>query len=115
LSLQVKKVGLGSYHAVALSNHGQVITWGSGISGQLGHDKILNDVMSTVNFKKDPQIIISLSEKVIVDIAVGSKHNIALADDGSVFGWGCNSKGQLGLGQVKGALRPKVVKLLPEK
>ena len=31
-------------------------------------------------------------------IAAGSRHSVALADDGAVYGWGRNSYGQLGMG-----------------
>ena len=40
---------------------------------------------------------------------------MALSLEGLVSVWGCNKKGQIGLGDVKGALRPKVCKLLDEK
>lgn len=44
LKHKITQLGLGMFHAVALTDTGEVYTWGSGISGQLGHDKILNDV-----------------------------------------------------------------------
>lgn len=41
---KVLHVALGLFHALALTSSGQVYSWGSGVSGQLGHDKVLNDV-----------------------------------------------------------------------
>lgn len=44
LPCKLVKVSLGLYHCLGLSTTGQVYSWGSGVSGQLGHDKILSEV-----------------------------------------------------------------------
>jgi alpha-tubulin suppressor-like RCC1 family protein len=56
-----------------------------------------------------------LANKQIADIAAGAKHSLALAADGSIYSWGCNRKGQIGLDELKGALKPKRPKNLLEK
>ena len=55
------------------------------------------------------------SGKLVSSISVGSKHNLAICGSGEIFGWGCNKYGQLGIGDAKGALRPKPPKLINEK
>ena len=107
LETKIKKVALGMFHALALDFEGRLYSWGSGASGQLGHNKLQNDVKHTF-IQKEPQIIVDIASQNIQDIAVGAKHNLALSDKGSLFTWGCNKKGQLGLGDVKGALKPKI-------
>ena len=44
LPVKIKKVALGMFHALSLADSGEVYSWGSGASGQLGHDKLMNDV-----------------------------------------------------------------------
>ena len=51
----------------------------------------------------------------MTDIAAGAKHSLAVCSDGSAYAWGCNKKGQCGLGESVGALKPKPVKYLNEK
>lgn len=52
----------------------------------------------------------TLGTKVIVQIACGLKHSIALTNNGELYAWGSNSDGQLGLGSdTKMELKPKLV------
>ena len=41
----ITKVSLGGYHAAALSEDGEIYTWGRGINGQLGHGSMTNEVI----------------------------------------------------------------------
>jgi alpha-tubulin suppressor-like RCC1 family protein len=45
-----------------------------------------------------PEQIRSLNGVRIIDIAVGSAQTICLSDDGSIYVWGYNGRGELGLG-----------------
>jgi alpha-tubulin suppressor-like RCC1 family protein len=47
--VKIEKIGLGTYHALALSLDGKVISWGAGISGQLGHGRVQKEVSQLVN------------------------------------------------------------------
>jgi alpha-tubulin suppressor-like RCC1 family protein len=40
----------------------------------------------------------SLSTKVVVDIAAGTGHNIALTEHGKMYSWGAGEMGELGIG-----------------
>jgi len=42
----------------------------------------------------------------VVDLACGGGHTLALTATGSVYGWGENKFGQLGLGDTKSRTRP---------
>lgn len=59
--------------------------------------------------------VAELAEAKVVKVAAGIKHSLCLTSDGQLFAWGCNQKGQIGLGDVKGALKPKRPKDLVEK
>ncbi|XP_078065282.1 putative E3 ubiquitin-protein ligase HERC3 [Mustelus asterias] len=46
----------------------------------------------------NPQLLKSLCQKNIIQVACGSNHTMALSEDGELFAWGQNTYGQLGLG-----------------
>jgi alpha-tubulin suppressor-like RCC1 family protein len=41
-----------------------------------------------------------LSSHTIVDVAVGVEHTLALASDGALLAFGCNTRGALGIGSA---------------
>lgn len=49
-----------------------------------------------------------------VRVAMGGKHRLTVAEDGSLFSWGDNSVGQLGFGNVAPVLDPELVQHLEQ-
>ena len=45
-----------------------------------------------------PRLVESLVEQVIVDIACGTGHNLALSESKKMFSWGTGCQGELGIG-----------------
>ncbi|CAM9946083.1 protein RCC2 homolog isoform X1 [Lampetra fluviatilis] len=83
-------------HSLLISTRGLVYSWGRGEKGQLGHgDTCRVDV---------PRIIDTLKECVIVDGACGRSHTLCLTDTGTVYAFGENRLGQLGLGNQTDAV-----------
>src|SRR5262249_35137799 len=81
-------------HSLALRADGLVVAWGMNNFGQLG-----NGTTTDSNFPvvvKGPNGVGSLSN--IIAIAAGENHSLALAADGTVWAWGNNAHGQLGVG-----------------
>jgi alpha-tubulin suppressor-like RCC1 family protein len=76
----ITKLALGYYHAAAINDKGQVFTWGRGINGQLGHGSIMNE--------DSVHLVSSLESEVIIDIACGESHSMALSKKGEVYTWG---------------------------
>jgi alpha-tubulin suppressor-like RCC1 family protein len=85
------------FNIVVLSN-GNVMSWGSNYSGELG----LNT--STVTYNS-PQLVTGLVGKSITKLAVGSAHALVIAD-GDVWAWGRNDQGQLGIGTTTNSKSP---------
>ncbi|MDZ7815311.1 MAG: hypothetical protein U5N86_04670 [Planctomycetota bacterium] len=80
----------GSYHSFALCSDGSVYAWGNNDHGQLG----LGDDVDRIT----PTLVGALSDKDLISITAGSSHYLALCSDDSVYAWGVNGHGQLGLG-----------------
>uniref|UniRef100_A0A673CB88 Uncharacterized protein n=1 Tax=Sphaeramia orbicularis TaxID=375764 RepID=A0A673CB88_9TELE len=84
----VSQVACGSQHSV-------VYTWGVDSRGQLGLGKKTPGVHS-------PEQVRSLCSVPVVEITAGGEQSFGLSVSGSVFSWGRNHRGQLGLGHTEG-------------
>ena len=86
-------------YTLALTADGKVYSWGANFGGQLG----LGDSVD----RSSPQLIQgALAGKTIVSISAGLAHAMALASDGTVYGWGNNLYGILGDGTTTTRLSP---------
>jgi alpha-tubulin suppressor-like RCC1 family protein len=84
----------GKYFSLALRNDGTVWAWGENYYGQLG---IHSNNDHTVPYQvHGPDNVGYLTD--VVDIAGGHNHTLALKSDGTVYAWGGNGQGQLGIG-----------------
>ncbi|MDR0591421.1 MAG: IPT/TIG domain-containing protein, partial [Candidatus Nomurabacteria bacterium] len=99
----VVQVAAGRSHVIALTSDGKLYTWGSNNFGQLG-DGTMIDSFSPIEVNTA-----ALAGKTIVDIAAGLAGSFAVTSDGSVFAWGSNCYGELGLGTLARFLRPTLV------
>ena len=82
-------ISAGFAHSVGIKINGTTWSWGSNSAGQLGDN--------TVNNKSSPVLVIGNHE--FVDITAdffGSANTTGLKSDGTTWGWGDNSSGQLG-------------------
>jgi alpha-tubulin suppressor-like RCC1 family protein len=88
----IVKIAAGANHNLALTHDGHVWSWGDNAWGQLGINSLVTQPTPAA------VRITSLvdTDVVIVDIAAGEAHSLALADDGTVYGWGANWWGALG-------------------
>ncbi|XP_039074363.1 probable E3 ubiquitin-protein ligase HERC6 isoform X1 [Hyaena hyaena] len=86
--IKIIQVSCGHYHSLALSEDGQVFSWGSNSHGQLGLGKELPSQAS-------PQRVRSLDGIPLAQVAAGGAHSFALSLFGTSFGWGSNNAGQL--------------------
>jgi alpha-tubulin suppressor-like RCC1 family protein len=81
-------------HAAAISDFGEVFTWGRNGGGQLGDNTTINkskpnNITSKIRLSQDDKI---------TNISLGIFHSSALSLSGKVFTWGSNYIGQLGDG-----------------
>ncbi|CAL8329977.1 unnamed protein product [Merluccius merluccius] len=105
---RVLQVACGDHHCIVLTEDGKVLTWGSNARGQLGltlPDSSVVDVQS-------PTPVAALSGAPLVQVTAGGSHSFALSVSGTVFGWGQNDVGQLGLGDTTDRATPVTVECL---
>jgi len=83
-------VAAGELHSAVVTADGDVYTWGDGFCGQLGHgDK---------RPQLSPKQVESggLDDEVVATICCGSRHTIAITEDGEAYTWGLGHFGVLG-------------------
>lgn len=85
----VASIACGYWHSVAVRVDGSVFCWGNNDQGQLGNSSWVGSSV--------PVQVSGLTNVVSVS-SEHSTHNLAVKDDGTVWGWGANFDGQLGIG-----------------
>ncbi|KAJ0407991.1 hypothetical protein P43SY_000195 [Pythium insidiosum] len=93
-SLGSKKIvrlfaGNGSEHLAALTESGQLYTFGFNSRGQLGH--------GTTSSVAVPTLVEALADRRVVDVACSYFHTAIVTEDGGLYTCGRNDFGQLGL------------------
>jgi alpha-tubulin suppressor-like RCC1 family protein len=88
-------IAAGELSSYAIRNDGTVWAWGSNVYGQLGTG---SPVMST---NAATQVKFPISEH-IVSVSAGVDHCLAMGSDGSLWAWGNNASGQLGVALASG-------------
>jgi alpha-tubulin suppressor-like RCC1 family protein len=89
----VTQISGGFYYSLALTNDGQVYSWGHNSTGQLGNG---TNGDSPVPVAVDMTGV--LNGKTVTQIAAGEYYSLALTSDGKLYSWGYNYNGQLGNG-----------------
>jgi alpha-tubulin suppressor-like RCC1 family protein/serine/threonine protein kinase len=86
----VTEIAAGDEHTCALARNGSVWCWGHNDHGQLGNGTNLATDRATTR----PVRVTTMP--ALSTISAGGRSNCGIADDGTVWCWGDNSKGQLG-------------------
>lgn len=79
----------GERESAGVTSGGQLLTWGRGADGRLGHGKPYVDLDA-------PKVVSQLRGIEIIRVALGRAHGLAISKNGRIFTWGCNDRGQLG-------------------
>ncbi|WP_328906505.1 chromosome condensation regulator RCC1 [Streptomyces sp. NBC_00234] len=99
----VSRIASGTTHVLAL-RAGRLLAWGGNAYGELGNGTIVPTKDGTQNL---PLPVQSIDE--VKDVSVGCAFSVALRQDGSVWTWGTNSYGRLGLGDTNNRPTPQQV------
>jgi len=101
---RVSSVAAGGRHTLALSEDGVVYSFGLGWGGGLGH--------GDEEDQRTPRVIEGLRGVRACAVEAGGRHSLVLAASGAVYSFGLGALGQLGHGDTKNQLTPKVIESL---
>ncbi|XP_017695564.1 PREDICTED: E3 ubiquitin-protein ligase HERC2-like, partial [Lepidothrix coronata] len=99
--------GSGDAQTLAVTENGQVWSWGDGDYGKLGR--------GGSDGCKTPKLIEKLQDLDIVKVRCGSQFSIALTKDGQVYTWGKGDSQRLGHGTEEHVRYPKLLEGLKGK
>ncbi|XP_014678636.1 PREDICTED: LOW QUALITY PROTEIN: probable E3 ubiquitin-protein ligase HERC4, partial [Priapulus caudatus] len=100
----IVQVACGHRHSVALSRDGVLYSWGANQHGELGH--------GTQSPQEGADVVRGLAAVPVHGVAAGGAHSMLVTVGGSVYGWGSNRFGQLGLGDEAPRGVPTVLRSL---
>jgi len=104
-------------HLIALCTDGKIYTWGSNYYGELGDGltvKGLDENGELIENNRSYAAAVAL-EGTVISVAAGRGASYALLDDGTVYAWGANDVGQLGVDETVTSSSVPVKIDLPEK
>jgi alpha-tubulin suppressor-like RCC1 family protein len=90
-------VSAGHKHSLAIRSDGKLFAWGRNDYGQLGNGEF-GAYGGPYNSSTNKSSPVQIGTSSWTAIAAGSSHSVAIRSGGSLFAWGRNNKGQLGLG-----------------
>ncbi|TSK17915.1 RCC1 and BTB domain-containing protein 1 [Bagarius yarrelli] len=105
LNKVVVSVACGQTATMAVTDNGEVFSWGYNGNGQLGLGRNGNYLT--------PCRIEALQRVCILQVVCGYAHALALTDEGLLYAWGANTYGQLGTGNMSN--QPTPVQIMAEK
>ncbi|CAA6664323.1 unnamed protein product [Spirodela intermedia] len=107
----VKNVALGSEHSIAVTDDGNVLSWGAGGFGRLGHG-VRSGILGFSGSSSEyiPRLIKNFEEVKVRKIAAGLLHSAFIDEHGSVFIFGEKTTSKLG---AKNPSSPSVIHELP--
>lgn len=96
----VKSVAAGSDFTLALNAENEVFCWGNGEHGVFGIDHYIHFKVPTLN--ETIQELCHHEHFKLTKLRACDHSILALFDNGTLWGWGCNNQGQLGVGHKIG-------------
>ncbi|CAH8270534.1 unnamed protein product [Arabidopsis lyrata] len=112
--ITIQSVALGSEHSVAVTDGGEVLSWGGGGSGRLGHghqSSLFGILRSNSEFT--PRLIKELEGIKVKNVAAGLLHSACTDENGSAFMFGERSINKMGFGGVRNATTPSIISEVP--
>ncbi|KAG7376512.1 hypothetical protein PHYPSEUDO_013229 [Phytophthora pseudosyringae] len=103
----IATIACGAQHSLAITDGGELYTWGSGEDGRLGHGDMRDRAV--------PRKIMSLLRESVMSASCGGAHTAVLTAKGTVFTFGRGRNGRLGLGDNKWRDTPHQIVGFPQR
>ncbi|WP_167853872.1 RCC1 domain-containing protein [Acidipropionibacterium timonense] len=84
----------GKEHSAAVTSEGKLYAWGRNTKGRL------STADSSEKVLRPSAVTTPATAPSFRSVSAGADHTLALASDGSLYGWGINDQGQLGTGST---------------
>ncbi|CAE7762880.1 HERC5 [Symbiodinium sp. CCMP2456] len=104
-----RRVACGRYHTAVLSAYGRLVTFGDGLSGQLGRPAAPGEGWKPAELDWSGAV----SERV-VQVACGDDHTVCLTEMGQVLAFGSGEQGQLCTGGCRNYRLPTLIRSLAD-
>jgi len=98
--IRIAQISAGQYHSLALDIGGNLFSWGSNTSGQLG--------LGDLDLRLSPQEV-PRGASGFLSAPAGELHSLALLSDHTALAWGSDAGGQLGDGATANKPTPQPV------
>ncbi|KAJ1697066.1 hypothetical protein LUZ63_005578 [Rhynchospora breviuscula] len=114
VDVKVKMAALGSEHSIAITDEGEVLSWGAGGAGRLGHGhKSSFFSLFSSSSEYTPRLIKNFDGLKVKCIAAGLLHSACIDERGSVFLFGERTTSKMGFTRVNDASVPSPIPDLP--
>ena len=76
-----QQIACGGYHTVGVNQEGNLVSWGSGLRGQLGHGNNRDQRIEPTILEK------ALFSKQVEHVACGLNHTLVVTTEGELYSW----------------------------
>ena len=97
-----------AFHNFVLLKDGSLYAWGYNYSGRLG-------IGTNENEYEPVEVTFFRGKSKIKEVFLGAYHSMALLEDGSLYVWGKNDFGQLGIGTTENKNNPVKITFFEDK
>ena len=101
----IRSVATSSYHCIAVTERGEVFSWGLNSHGQCGHGNSGDNLLL-------PRRIEALSGVRVRSSSAGRWHSLVVTEEGTLYSFGAGPFGQLGHGNFHHRFDPAIVDAL---
>ncbi len=106
---QITDICCGKYYTLVLDNSGEIYSWGSNQSIQIGYENSGENECQIIPVKMN-----GFNGEKVVMISRGGWHSMTITESGRVFSWGYNYMGQLGHNNTEFSTKPSIISLSNE-
>ncbi|MFT4900829.1 MAG: hypothetical protein ACI81V_000096 [Lentimonas sp.] len=104
--LAAAQISAGNTSAFYINDSGDFFSWGGNVSGQLGDGTQAAQSSPVIVAEAGPWLTVATSLLPASGASEGAGHTLAIKQDGTLWAWGDNSRGQLGTGSQINSLIP---------